>query len=109
MPYLIMFTKWPSDKTVDVIKKVYEANKKFPPDESLGIDLTPGNAIKATKDGFETIGVQKVIEGKLEESYHRVAAIGNLYAMAIEGFEYKLEVWSNEEEAYSTIGQKPPE
>ena len=109
MPYLISFAKWPSDKTVGVIKKLIEANKKFPPDESLGIDLTPGNAIKATKEGFETIGVSKVKEGKLKDAYQRVTAAANLYAMAIEGFEYKLEVWSTDEEAFASIGQKPPE
>jgi len=32
MPYLITFTKWPSDKTVDVVKKAIESTKKFPPD-----------------------------------------------------------------------------
>jgi len=29
--------------------------------------------------------------------------------MSIEGFEYTIEVWSTVEEAYSSIGQKPPE
>jgi hypothetical protein len=109
MPYLISFTKWPSDKTVEVIKKVIESNKKFPPDESLGENLTPGNAIKGTKEGFKTISVLKVSKGKLEEAYNRLQAIGNFYAMAIEGWEYQIEVWANSEEAYASIGQKPPE
>jgi len=33
MPYLITFTKWPSDKTPEVVKKAIESNKKFPDDE----------------------------------------------------------------------------
>jgi hypothetical protein len=109
MPYLISFSKWPSDKTVEVIKKVIEANKKYPPDESLGEEILPGNAIKAFEEGFKTLSITNVSKGKLDDAYNRAVAIANLYAMAIEGFEYKLEVWSNVEEAYSSIGQKPPE
>jgi len=109
MPYLISFTKWPTDKIPEVVKKSIEANKKFPPDESLGENLIPGGAIKATEEGAKTITVIKVSKGKLDEAYLRAQAEGNLYAMSIEGFEYNLEVWSTIEEAYSSIGQKPPE
>ena len=109
MPYLITFTKWPTSKTNEVIKKAIEANKKFPPDESLGNDLTPGNAIKVTMEGAKTIGILDVSKGKLEEAYFRVQAIANMYATSIEGFEYNIEVWSTVEEAYSSVGQKPPE
>ncbi len=109
MPYLFTFTKWPSDKSGEVIKKVIESNKKFPPDESLGVDLTPGNAIKSTKEGAKTISILHVNKGKLEEAYFRMQSIANLFAMSIAGFEYTIEVWSTVEEAYSSIGQKPPE
>jgi hypothetical protein len=109
MPYLITFTKWPSDKTPEVVKKAIESNKKFADDESLGEDLIPGNAIKSTNEGAKTITVLKVSKGKLEEAYQQAQAVGNFFAMAIEGFEYTIEVWSTVEEAYSSIGQKPPE
>ena len=109
MTYLISFTKWPSDKTTEVVKRAIESNKKFPPDESLGVALIPGNATKATSDGVKTISVLNVSKGKLEEAYLRSQAIGNFFAMSIEGFEYTIEVWSTVEEAYSSIGQKPPE
>lgn len=109
MPYLISFTQWPTHKTLEVAKKIIESNKKFPPDESLGVNLIPGNAIKVTIEGAKTISVLNVSKGKLEEAYLRSQAIGNLFAMSIEGFEYTIEVWSTVEEAYSSIGQKPPE
>jgi len=109
MPYLITFTKWPSDKSMEVVKKAIESNKKFTEDESLGEDLIPGNAIKSTSEGDKTITVLKVSKGKLEEAYSRAQAVGNFFAMSIEGFEYTIEVWSTVEEAYSSIGQKPPE
>ena len=109
MPYLITFALWPSDKTAEVVKKAIEANKKFPPDESIGEDLTPGNAIKVTSEGAKTISVIKVSKGKLEDAYFHMQSIANFYAMSITGFEYTIEVWSTVEEAYSSIGQKPPE
>jgi len=109
MPYLITFTTWPCDKTTEVIKKLIESNKKFAEDESLGEDLVPGNAIKGTKEGSKTITILKVSKGKLEDAYNRSTAVCNFFATSIEGFEYIVEVWSTEEEAYSSIGQKPPE
>jgi len=109
MPYLISFAKWPSHKTAEVMKKAMEAFKKFPEDESLGEGLVSGNAIKVTEEGARSISVTKVSKGKLEENYLRGQAIGNLYALGIDGFEYTLEVWSTLEEAYGSIGQKPPE
>ncbi|NHJ22882.1 MAG: hypothetical protein EAX91_18210 [Candidatus Lokiarchaeota archaeon] len=109
MPYLITFAKWPSDKTPEVVKKAIEAIKKFPSDESLGEDLVSGNAIKATEEGVRSISVKNVSKGKLEEAYTRGVAMGNLYSLAIEGFEYNIETWATVEEAYSSIGQKPPE
>ena len=109
MPYLISIMNWPSDKTGEVIKKVVEANKRFPPDESLGENLIPGNAIKGTREGFKTLAVFSVSKGKLDEAYNQTQAICNFYAMSIAGFEYEIEVWSTVEEAYSSIGQKAPE
>jgi len=109
MPYLISFTKWPSHKVPETAKKAYEQVKKFTPDESLGEDLTPGNAFKASTEGVKTIGILNVNKGKLEEAYIQTQAILNFYASSIEGFEYSLEVWATQDEAWSSIGQKAPE
>ena len=109
MPYLFTFFKWPSDKTGEVIKKAIEGVNKFPHDESAWDDLTPGNAIKATGDAVGAISVLNVKKGRLEEAYFHMQKVANFYATAIQGFEYRIEVWSNVEEAYSSIGQKPPE
>lgn len=108
MPYLVSFTCWPSDKTDEVLKKAIEVLQKYPPDPSLGEPVVP-NAAKATLNGIKTIGITEVKEGKLEESLARARAILNMYAIRVAGFEYSIEVWSNVEEAYASIGQKPPE
>ncbi len=109
MVYLITFTKWPSYKTSEVVKIAHQVFKKLPPDESLGEDLVPGNAIKVTNEGAKTISITNVSEGKLKEAYLRAEAIANSYAMVVAGFEYNIEVWSNDNEAYGSIGKKPPE
>ena len=109
MPYLIYITKWPSHKAGEAVKKAYEYAKKFTPDGSLGVDLTPGNAFKGTLDGIKTLGITNVAKGKLEDAFTNMTAIMNFYATAIEGFEYSIEVWSTEDEAWGSIGQKPPE
>ncbi len=36
MPYLVSFVRWPSESTVEMVKKAIEVNKKFPPDDSIG-------------------------------------------------------------------------
>ena len=107
MPYIINFTRWPSDAIPEVVKKAIDATKKFPPDESLGESVVP-NAIKGTLDGVRTISVTLVKEGKLEEALARSMAIANMYA-TIPGFEYSIETWATIEEAYASVGQKPPE
>ena len=109
MPYIFTFAKWPSDKSTEVVKKAIEGANKFPHDESAWDDLTPGNAIKATGDVIEAISVLNVTKGRLEEAYFHMQKVMNFYATAIQGLEYRIEVWSNTEEAYSSIGQKPPE
>lgn len=108
MPYIFTFAKWPSDKSTEVVKKAIEGLNKFPRDESAWDDLTPGNAIKATGDSVELISALNVKKGKLEEAYFHMQKVLNFYAIAIQGFEYRIEVWSNAEEAYGSIGQKPP-
>jgi len=107
MPYLVVFTRWPSDKIPEVVKKAIEVTQKFPPDDSLGDQVVP-NAINGNLDGMKSIAITLVKEGKLEEALTRASATVNLYA-SIPGFESSVEVWSTVEEAYTSIGQTPPE
>lgn len=107
MPYIVVFTRWPSDKIPEIVKKAIEVAQKFPPDDSLGDQIVP-NAIKGSLDGVKTIGITLVKQGKLEEALTRASATVNMYA-TIPGFESSVEVWSTVEEAYTSIGQTPPE
>ncbi|MHA2390420.1 MAG: hypothetical protein ACXAEX_00485 [Promethearchaeota archaeon] len=106
MPYLVTRTSWPSDKIPEIVKTAIEVIKKYPEDTSLGETVVP-NAVKATTDGIMTFAVYEVKEGKFREAYERAGTVLAMYA-PIEGFEYSVEVWSTEVEAYKTIGQAPP-
>ena len=107
MPYLVVFTRWPSDKVPEVVKKSIEVTRKFPEDTSLGEAIVP-NAIKGSMEGMRTLSVTEVKKGKLEDAIDRAVAMLVMY-QSVEGFEYSLEIWRTVEEAYAAIGQKPPE
>ena len=107
MPYLISTAIFPGEKIPDIVRKVIEVNKKFPPDESLGEAVVP-NALKGTLDGIKAISILEVKEGKLEAAITRTTALLNSYVV-IPGYKYSIDVWSTVEEAYGSIGQKPPE
>ncbi|MHA1916133.1 MAG: hypothetical protein ACW986_00955 [Promethearchaeota archaeon] len=83
-----------------------ESTIKYPPDDSLGEAVVP-NAVSAGYDGYKTIGVTLVKEGKYEALWTRTVAAMAMYA-PIHGFEYKIETWGTLEEAYTAIGQAPP-
>jgi len=108
MVYLVLFAKWPTDKTAELVKIAIEAAKKFPEDPSLGEAIIP-NAFNGGLDGMRSMGVTELKKGKLEEAMARARAAALMYATRVAGFEYSIEVWSNVEEAYGYIGQKPPE
>lgn len=107
MPYIISFTKWPSDKASEVIKIAIEVAQKYPPDDSLGEPVVP-NAVKGSLEGLRTLSVTEVKEGKLEEALTRAMEILAMYGTQIEGFEYSIEVWATLAEAYASIGKTPP-
>ncbi|MFX0080902.1 MAG: hypothetical protein ACFE94_04030 [Candidatus Hodarchaeota archaeon] len=107
MPYIIVQTRWPSEAIPAVVKKAIEVVAKYPQDESLGEQVVP-NAVKATLDGIITMGVYLVKEGKFEEAMARTIATMAMYG-PVPGFEYSIETWATQEEAYGAIGQTPPE
>jgi hypothetical protein len=89
-----------------MVKKAFEVNKKFPPDDSLGDELVP-TAINADMDGIKSLSVTLVKKGKLEEAILRARSILNMY-FTVPGFKYSVETWATIEEAYTSIGQTPP-
>ena len=107
MPYLVSKSWWPSDKTTAVVNKGFELFSKYPPDPSLSEDVVP-NCVRATDKGIENITIAEVKKGKLEEAITRAQKMSVEYHDIV-GFEYSLEVWATQIEAFSAIGRKPPE
>jgi len=103
----IMVTIWfPPTKGIDVAKKAIESRKKFPADESIAIQLAQG--LIGDRQGIKSITISEVKEGKLEEALTRAGEILRFIA-EIEGVTYKIDLMTTPEEAYASVGMKPPE
>jgi len=103
----IMSELWfPPTKGTDIAKKAFEAVKKFPADETLGTELASG--LVGDKKGIKSITITNIKEGKLEEALIRSGEILRFFA-EIEGVTYKTTLMTTPEEAYATVGMKPPE
>jgi hypothetical protein len=107
MPYLVVRSWWPSDKTSEVVNKAFELFSKYPADPSLSEEVV-GNCVKATKSGIVNISIDEVKPGKLEEALARNNKYNAEY-IDIVGYECSIEVWSTAVEAFAILGRKPPE
>ena len=106
MPYLIMTTKYPSDKVPAVVEKYLEVLAKYPHDESLSEEIVP-SAVKSTHQGVTSISISDVKEGKLDAAYKR--AVNSLAMFQnVEGFESSIDIYLKVEEAMSAIGMDMP-
>lgn len=108
MPYVITTSKFPLNKTEEAAKIYVETLKEFrSAQRALTKEVVP-NAIKATDDGIEAIGIHDVKAGKLEE----FLLLSQKYMVnyhAIEGYKYTIEVRFKATEALEMIGMKMPE
>ena len=106
MPYLVIRGVYPPHKIDELVKKLTEVTPKYPPDPS--IDEHVLGAFKSTEQGYISMNIIEVKEGKLDAAYARsrkaMAELRN-----IEGLKYSIELWSTGEEARASIGVTPPE
>lgn len=106
MPYLIMTSLYPSDKTPEVVKRYLEAVKKYPPDKKLFTLVVPG-AGKATHQGMQNIIIAEVKKGKLDETYIYCAKMMAMF-QNIPGFSYRIDPYVTLEEAFQIAGMSLP-
>ncbi|MBI4764282.1 MAG: hypothetical protein HY787_06735 [Deltaproteobacteria bacterium] len=106
MPYLIVTTSWPSDKTDAAAKKFFEVMKKYPPDNKLGTQVVPA-AFSRTLQGIKAMVITEVKKGKLEDALTRVGKMLAMYR-TIPGYEAQVETYMTLEEALGTIGMSLP-
>ena len=106
MPYLIMTSRYPSDKVPAVAERYLEVLAKYPHDESLSEQIVPV-AMKSTHKGLKGMAISDIKEGQLDAAYTRAV---NSMAMfqSVEGFEYSIDIYSKVDEAMASIGMDMP-
>jgi hypothetical protein len=102
MPYLITESIYPLNKADETAKIYMKVLEKFPPDEAPGNELVPA-AVTTTKNGIKGLSILEVKQEKLYEAYDRQSNAMVMFR-DIEGFNYKVRVWSTVEEALKVIG-----
>jgi hypothetical protein len=106
MPYLIVTSSWPSDKSDETAKKYLEVITKYPPDDSLGTEVVPG-AFSSTLQGIKAITIIEVKKGKLEDLLTRERKALSMFR-TIQGYESQVETYMTLEEAFGSIDMSLP-
>ncbi len=108
MPYVFVTSIFPPH-TTDQLAQIYVDTLKDVRSKlrATGKEII-ANAIKATTEGIEVIGVWDIKEGKLDEFFLIEAQIMTNYHK-IKGFRYQLDVRLKSTEALEMIGFKMPE
>jgi len=108
VPYVFSTTLFPPHTANKIAKMYVDSLKEFRSKQrNLTKEIIP-NAIKATTEGIEVIGVHDVKEGKLEE----FLLLEQQYLTTfheIEGYRYHIDVRFKVTEALEMIGLKMPE
>ena len=108
MPYVFNYVVFPLNKGEEVAKIWIDSIQDFRSEaKGLAKEVVP-NAVKVTMDGIESIGVNDVKEGKLDE-FLTVLGKSMLAYHDIEGFKYRWEVRAKITEALELLGMKAPE
>jgi hypothetical protein len=106
---IVMTTVWfPHAKAAKTGEIFIEVSKKFPEDKSLSKGLL-NNAVATTKEGYKVVSADEIKEGKLVQYLARLNKILIFVANEIEGYKYKIELYSTIIEAMGVLGLKPPE
>jgi hypothetical protein len=106
---IIMTTVWiPHDKAQKTAEAFLEVNKKFPADRTLSKALL-NNAVSTTKEGYKVVSAEEIKEGKLVPYLAQLNNTLLHIVNKIEGYKYKIELFSTLVEAMGVLGLKPPE
>ena len=107
MPYVMVTSTFPANKSREVAKTYLEVVKKYPVDKTLEKQIFQG-AIRSNEDGITTVGITEPKPGKMDEFMVRLQESMVMYHN-IEGLKYKIEVWYSVVEAMGMLGMKAPE
>ena len=99
---------WPHSVSADIGKAYIEVMKKYPADRNLYKQAVTA-CVKATQDGFKSLTVDEVKEGKLKETldlvYRRLLMFGDL----VKELKYEISVYMSGAEAMPMVGLQMPE
>jgi len=100
--YLIATSVYPNDKSKEVVDLYLKAMAKYPDNTALSTPIVPVG-VHATLDGMQVINVYEVKKGKYEEA-HALARNRLAMLQTIPGYRWKIDNYTNLEEALKTIG-----
>ena len=89
--YVVITSTWPGPQ--GAVETKHEADKKAPFD-ALGATVLAHMA-KITLNGPKTVIIVDVPEGKLGEYIDHVTGREMIFADAVEGFHFTIDVWSD--------------
>lgn len=100
--HLIATSVYPNDKSKEVVDIYLKAMAKYPDDPTVSTPIVPVG-VHATLDGMQVINVYEVKKGKYEEA-HALARNRLAMLQTIPGYRWKIDNYTNLEEALKTIG-----
>ena len=106
MVYLVSIVYFPGHKAPEVARAGFQAQKKFPEDESIGKYIIYG-AVNTTEQGGVGLSVFEPKEGKEREAIMWTSKRLYMYS-SIEGVSYKSEVYATYDDALEIAGIKRP-
>lgn len=100
--YLFATSVYPNDKSREVVDIYMKAMTKYPDDTAVSTPIVPVG-VHATLEGMQVINIYEVKKGKYEEA-HALARNRLAMLQTIPGYRWKIDNYTNLEEALKTIG-----
>ncbi|MFX0069702.1 MAG: hypothetical protein ACFFAO_01300 [Candidatus Hermodarchaeota archaeon] len=107
MVLIVISGTYPQHKQSEVEESYLRALKKYPYDKSV-MKRVLRLGVRATKDGYETISVYDIPDGKFSAAFKHYAAFMHEYAN-IEGYRYEIKTYLDMGEAFKILGKPVPE
>jgi len=109
MVYIITTAWYPSHKGVELGKKYLEVLKKYPLSKSPGKLIIPV-AVSSDKNGIKVISITEVKDDDAQTFHEALNWAGSnmVEYISIEGFEYKIRIWTSIQQAMELVGLKFP-
>jgi len=106
MPYIVGTMRYPRHMQLEIAKKWLKIRDKYTEDDAIAVQLC--SPVTTDENGIIVMGIYEVKEGQLEKALTLYSSFFYEF-INIEGYEYKLRVWSTMDEALAIAGIEVPE